>query len=175
MEKVIIALAGVLVGAILTVGREIFTEWRKDKKDAQYLAIRIVCIFDRFVEGCIAVAGDEGLYHGQPDAEGLSRRQVDEPNFDIQLADVNWKSLPSELMYEILSFPNDLDDVKHIVNSTFDDVASPPTFDEGFEERQYQFSKLGLKASYLVGKLRSEYNLPARTLNDWNPTEYGKS
>jgi len=175
MEKVIIALVGVVVGAALTIGRELFAEWRKDQKDAQYLAIRIVCIFDRFIEGCVAVVGDDGLFHGQPDAEGYSRIQVEEPSLDIQLTDVNWKALPSELMYEILSFPNSLDDAKHIVSTTFDLAAFPPSYDEGFEERQYQFSKLGLNAVCLVEKLRSEYNLPARTFDHWNPIEYMKN
>ena len=172
MEAAIIGLIGVVLGFFLTFGRERYTERKKMDKEAQYLAIRTVCIFDRFIEGCVAVVGDDGLWHGQSDADGYSRIQEKAPTLDIELTDVNWKALPFDVMYEILSFPRDLDDANHIIDSTFEHAASPPSYDEGFEERQYQFATLGLKASSLVEKLRSTYGIPARVISTWNPIEY---
>lgn len=175
-EKYIFALVGIVLGTflstILSIVRELYAESRSKKKEAEYLAIRIVCIFDSFMEGCASVVGDDGLCCGQTDAEGFSRSQVTPPQLNVQLDGVNWKSFPPELMYEILYFPNLIKDAESFISSTFEHATSPPYYSEGFEERQYQYSKLGLMASELTAKLRRKYDIPKNHIPSWDVVEY---
>ncbi|NQY06433.1 MAG: hypothetical protein HRT68_09705 [Flavobacteriaceae bacterium] len=171
-EKYIFGLAGVALGAILNFVREVYAERRSRKKEAEYLAIRLICIFDSFMEGCTSVVGDDGLCHGQTDSEGYSRPQVSTPELKIQLEDVNWKSLPPDLMYEILYFSNVIKDANNFISSTFEYAANPPDYFEGFEERRYQYTKLGLMASELTGKLRKKYDIPKNGISSWDIVEY---
>ena len=174
-EKYIFGLVGIVLGsllsAIFSIVRELYAESRSKKKEAEYLAIRIVCIFDSFMGGCASVVGDDGLYHGQADAEGYSRVQVTPPQLDVQLEDVNWKSFPPELMYEILYFPNLIKDAEIYIDSKFEH-ASLPDYSEGFEERQYQYSKLGVTASELTTKLREKYKIPKKHISSWDIVKY---
>ncbi len=175
-EKYIFGLLGIVLGsalsAIFSIVRELYAESRSKKKEAEYLAIRMICIFESFMEGCASVVGDDGLCHGQTDAEGYSRIQVTAPQLDVQLSDVSWKSLPPELMYEILYFPNIIKDAESFISSTFEYAASPPDYSEGFEERQYQYSKLGVMASELTTKLREKYKIPKKHISSWDIIEY---
>jgi hypothetical protein len=175
-EKYVFGLVGIFLGsllsAIFSVIRELYAESRSKKKEAEYLAIRMICIFDSYMEGCALVVGDNGLYHGQTDAEGYSRIQVTPPQLDVQLEDVNWKSFPPELMYEILYFPNLIKDADSCISSTFEHAASPPDYYEGFEERQYQYSKLGIMASELTTKLRKKYQVPKNHISSLDIVAY---
>lgn len=175
-EKYIFGLLGIALGsslsAILSVVRELYAEGRSKKKEAEYLAIRIVCIFESFIERCASVVSDDGLYHGQADAEGHSSFQVTAPQLDIQLSNANWKSLPPNLMYEILYFPNLIKDSESFIHGTFEHAASPPDYSEGFEERQYQYSNLGIMASELTTKLREKYRIPKTHISNWDMVEY---
>lgn len=175
-EKYIFGLLGIALGSILSavfsVIRDLYAEKRSKKKEAEYLAIRMICIFESFMEGCSSVVSDDGLYHGQPDSEGYSRIQVKSPELNIHLDDVNWKSLPPDLMYEILYFPNLIKDAESFIDSTFEHAASPPDYSAGFEERQYQYSQLGLQASELTSRLREKYKIPKKHISNWDIVEF---
>lgn len=172
MNEAVIGLIGVIVGAIITGTKELWMAWRSCQKDGKYLAIRVVSIFDRYVEGCTEVVSDDGLYQGQRDADGCRHLQASLPEFEIQSLDVDWKAIPANLMYEILSFPNLINTANHRIDGAFEYAAGPPDYEEGFEERQYQYAVLGLKAASLADQLRSNYGVPVRENSDWNPVEY---
>jgi hypothetical protein len=60
-------------------------------------------------------------------ADGYHQIQVTPPTFDVQTLEVvDWKSLPSQLMYEILSFPNFIEAASHRIDAAFEYAASPP-------------------------------------------------
>ena len=171
-EKIVIGLFGVVLGFFLNFFKDIFTARQTRKKEAEYLAIRMICIFESFVDGCAAVVGDDGLYHGQPDEDGYHRVQVKTPELDVELKDVNWKSFSPQLMYEILYFPSLVKEANSFISSTFEYATSPPDFSEGFEERQYQYSTLGLKAAEIIQKLRNQYSIPKNHISSWDMVEY---
>lgn len=50
MSDAIIGLAGVVIGALLTPGIEGFKTRRATKKNATYLAARVICILDQFID-----------------------------------------------------------------------------------------------------------------------------
>jgi hypothetical protein len=165
-DKYLFGFSGVVLGsmvsAIFAVLKDVYADSRSKKKEAEYLAIRMVCIFDSFVEGCASVAHDDGMSHGQRDHDGFATFQVIAPELDIQLEDVNWKSLPPELMYEALYFPNLVKDAESYINGTAEFVATAPYFTEAFEERRIQYVRLGLAADELVVKLRAKYKIPKK-------------
>lgn len=170
MDAAISGLIGVVVGSVLTVSKEWWFQRKKERKDVEYLAIQVSCRLERYVAGCSEVVGDDG----RPDQDGYYRCQVEEPSFDPELLLVEWKSLPTKLMAEVLDLPYMDEVAKHRVNGTFEEVAFPPDFDEGFEERQYQYATLGIYAAQLAADLRSHVGLPVRRSEEWDPVAHMK-
>ena len=161
----LVGLAGVLIGALIVVGKDIYFERRSRWKSQQYLAIRVVTKLDDFVEGCVEVSIDTG----QPDKDGYHHANSDAPVFDIDSLAVDWKSIPSELMYKILSFPTLVDSANNNIHAVAEYQASPPDYSEFFEERRFQYSKLGLTAYELAEKLRVSYKIRPRAYENWDP------
>lgn len=172
MEAAIFGLVGVLLGAFLTVAKEWWFQRRRDRKDAEYLAIQVSCSLERYVGGCAGVVGDDGLSEGQPDRDGFSRARVSVPKFEPELLNVEWKCLPSNLMYEVLDFPNKAEAARQSVAAVLEYSATPPDFAEWFEERQYHYATLGIDASRLAAKLREHVGIPAPSERDWDPVDY---
>ncbi|MBI5550373.1 MAG: hypothetical protein HY911_02620 [Desulfobacterales bacterium] len=171
MEKVLIGLSGVVLGAILTVLKELFHNYRTRKKRAEYLAIRVVCMLDRFVSSCAAVVGDDGEMNG-PDEQGCARLNTICPKIDFHSLDVDWQALPSNLMYDILNFPSFIEEADGKINDVFEYIAGPPDYGEGIEERQYQYAKIGIVANDLSTRLRRKYSIPSKVYENWNPIKF---
>lgn len=146
MEKVLIGLIGVFSGFFLSFTKGLWLEWKSKRKNAEFLAIHVVCMLDRYVDGCVGVVNDDGLRYGQCNAEGYREIQTSLPTFELQNLGVDWKTISAELMYRILGFPNEIQSANNSIDSSFEHVASPPDYEEGFEDRQYQYTRLGLKA-----------------------------
>jgi hypothetical protein len=172
MESAIFGLVGVALGALLTVAREWWFQSRKNRKDSEYLSILVSCELERYVACCAEVVGDDGLSEGRPDERGYCTIQVETPKFEPLAFNVEWKSLPANLMHEILDFPYKAEVASRAVSAAFEYAATPPDFDEGFEERQLQYATLGIAASQLVAQLRKYAGLPARSVGEWDPVRY---
>lgn len=170
MDKALYGLFGVILGSLLTLARELWSDHRSRKRRAEYLAIRVSCALDRYVEKCVAVVDDNGL----EDADGHTTIQEPVPKIDIQSFDVDWQSLSADLMYKILSFPNLIEEANHSIDSVIEYVAGPPDYFEAFDERQYQYATLGIKAADIAKELRAKYNLPKRNWDLWNPVNHMK-
>lgn len=140
------------------------TENDSRQRRARYLATRVVCILDPFSSRCADIVHDDGL----TDHEGIShpRETVPELHFPD---DVDWQSIDVTLMYNILSLPNEIDSANASVTFVGDEVASPPDFEEYFDERQYQYARLGLLSLELSDQLRKRYRLPPRDTEAWSP------
>ena len=171
MSAVFFSLIGVVVGALLTLVRDIWADRRTLGRNARYLAIRVVCILDKYVEHCAEVVLDDGLSRGQRDSDGCLRAQVSPPDSPVFPQDVDWKSINPELMYQILSLPNEADAAARRVDAAWE-ISDPPDFEELFEERQYQYGKLGLTAFALTEEIRKKYRIPTPNLGEWNPVEH---
>lgn len=172
MVEVAIGFIGVLVGVLATGAKEYLSERRASRKSAEYLAVRVSCLLDRFVYGCASVVGDDGLVYGQPDEDGYRRIRVPAPEFSPLSLDLDWKALPAKLMYDILTFPDQVESASHQVDGAFEFAACPPDFEEGFEERRYQYSTVGLHAADLAARVRRTYGLPEVAEGDWDPVAY---
>lgn len=161
---------GVVIGAILTGAPGWWSEYNASKKRANYLAIHIVCILDRFIEDCVAVVSDGG----QSGQDGHLNIQVAVPKLPKFPEDIDWKSIPPDLMYKILEFPNQILSANNQISGIHEHVAFPPYYEETFEERQFQYATLGLVAFDFASELRSKYGILSVPHDDWNPIEYIK-
>ena len=171
MTEAIFGLVGVCVGAFL---QWVHAEWsaRKEReRGARYLAIRVVCLLDKYVEGCAAVVDDDGLSYGQRDKDGYLQPQVAAPSAPTFPEDLDWRSIDHALMYRILSLPNEAEAAARKIDFVWEYVAGPPDYDELFDERQDQYSRLGLAAFTLTQELRSKYSIPPQKFGEWNPVE----
>ncbi len=167
MESALYGLIGVVLGFALTWLKDLYSQRTKNKKDAEYLCIQVTSMLDRFISACLNVVCDDG----QPDETGYYRTQVATPVLEPEKLEVNWKSLSTDLLYEVLSFPLQIENAEASIHSTFEFVASPPEYSEVFEERKFQYAKLGIKASKLAGRLRQYSRLPEKEIEDWDPTQ----
>ena len=166
MTEGIFGLIGVLIGSGISLFQNYWTNKRIENKNAKYLAIRIVCILNKYVEDCTDVINDNGL----STPEGYLQPNVKTPLPPNFPDDVDWKSIDHELMYKILSFPSEI----IAGNKTIDfsmDIATPPNFEEWFIERRFHYSQFGLKAHKLSEELSMNYNIKKKRYNDWNPVD----
>lgn len=96
MLEAIFGLIGVFVGSAISWFQTFWNNKQAAAKNARYLAIRVVCILDKFLEDCIEVVKDDGLSYGQRSAEGELRPQVNTPTPPVFPEDVDWKSIDHE-------------------------------------------------------------------------------
>ncbi len=164
-------LVGVGTGALLTFLKDKRAERIKDERDSSYLAILVVSHLDRFANGCMGVAFDDGTSEGQPaGADGIYHQAtVKAPEFTPLDIKVEWKVLPRQLMYDILQIPDKQDHLNNQLAgvSEFDD---PPEYTEYFWRRRRDYAELGLQVSAVAKRLREfaglkiEEGIPG----DWN-------
>lgn len=169
MSDAWIGFCGVLIGAFVALSKDIWLERRNRAKNAHYLAIRVVTLLDPFIEGCAAVASDDGLCEGYRNADDCLEPQVPEPTFDLHGLDVDWKSIPADFSYKILNLPRLASKTTDRVNDAFS-WDSPP-LDQSMEYRREQYAALGLKAADIASDLRKRYHLPSPDDGEWNPVE----
>ena len=158
-----------ILGASIALGGTWLFKSGDTEKSARYLAIRLVCLFDKYIEDCVAVVRDDGLCYGSRTQDGCLSPQVRSPGQPDYPEDIDWKSINHDLMYEILSFPAEVEAGDSSISFAWDHCASPPDYDEGFEERSFQYAQFGLKAYDLAQKLRKKYGIREKDYTDWNP------
>jgi hypothetical protein len=92
------------------------------------------------------------------DQEGCSEATVGDPTLSLP-TDGDYKALPRRLMFQIMSMPSKLDGIKEGAASVWD-FSTPPDYEELFEYRREEWSKLGLEALELIDALCREYKIP---------------
>lgn len=164
MQEAWFGLLGVVIGASIPVA----IDWWKSRifrlEEARYLGIRVVCVLDAYIEKCLSVVYDTG----HPNADGYLETQIKTPDSPIFSDEINWKSINHDIAYEVLSFSNDIQSANQTIAFTADN-ADPPDYEEWFEERVFQYAKLGLKAHEMTTKLRKIYSIPQRVYDGYDP------
>jgi hypothetical protein len=155
-----IAMSGQLAVTLISWLKEARFAASKKRKDAEYLAMRLVLAFDSLVNACYNAVHDP-----RREDEGISESTVPDPTLMLP-SDGDYKALPQHLMYEILSMPNRLESIKEGLSSAAED-SGPPDFYEFFEYRREHWSKLGLKALDLIDALCHQYKIPSPERSDF--------
>jgi hypothetical protein len=167
MTEAIFGLIGVLIGSSISWLQTYWVEKRVADKNARYLAIRVVCILDKYLEDCTDVVLDDGLCLGQRTKDGYLEPQVKAPHTPVFPDDVDWKSIDHELMYMILSLPAEVESAERLIKAA-SEIAEPPNYEDWFDERKFHYCGLGLMAYKLANDLSTKYNIKKKTYNDWD-------
>lgn len=149
----LIAVGGQLAVTLIAWVKEVWFDKSKKRKEAEYLAMRLVLLFDELIGDCYNAVHDPLV----EDREGISESTVPDPS--LTLPEGDYKALPRHLMYEVISMPNKLDGIKEGMASAWE-FSGPPDYDEFFEYRREHSSRLGLKALDLIDALCRQYKIP---------------
>ncbi len=144
---------GVIIGAIITAGLPLWKDNLLRQQQALYLAARLICIFEHYVQQCIDIVQDD---YDEDRSQSLLSPILSFPN------DVDWKSIDSALMYRILIFQNR-------VQRTHENICCVAEFldnDEIWEERHNYYCIIGLEALALIDLLSTGYGIANQKLND---------
>lgn len=171
MTEAIFGLIGVLVGSGISWFQSHWTTKKEAEKNARYLAIRVVCILDKYMEDCANVVKDDGLSEGQRSAEGCLCSQVKIPVAPSYPDDIDWKSIDPDLMFALLSFPSEIEDGNRMIDST-EIISMPPDYRDYFDERKLHYCSFGLMALKLSKELSGKYGIKNKKYNDWDPVKY---
>jgi hypothetical protein len=164
-------IAGVILGNSFAAIREWVVNRKRDERDSAYLAILVVSHLDRFANGCLHVALDDGTCEGRPAGNNGEYYQttVKSPEFLPLDITVEWKVLPRYLMYDILQIPDKREHIESRIAGIgeFDD---PPDYGEFFWARQRDYAELGLHVSAVAKKLRKHAKMPIEESpsGEWN-------
>ena len=138
------------------------------RKRLSYLCIRLSMKLDRFIIGCADVVSDDGLRWGQTDIDGQRREQVEDPAFDLESLDVEWRVMQPEDLDRVLHLPVKIDRLRAFLRAVQYE-STPPEHPEYFDARRNGYGNLGLEAYDLLVTLRKRAKLPAPVMPDWDP------
>lgn len=166
ISPALIGLFGVVVGGWVTVWREKKADARKTEKETAYLAAIIGGELDNFASLCADVVDDRGY----EDERGFTVARTSLPNFDPSKFDVDWRSIPSGDMFDILDLPYQIDFANSAVEAVSHYSDSPPDFELTFAERQLQYARLGLHAAEIANRIRAiAGQKPRAKTYEWDP------
>ena len=168
MAEAIFGFIGVIIGSVLPWIQACLKRKRDEAKEARYLAIRCVCVLDKFVEDCMDVIKDDGLSCGERNIEGCLEPQVIAPGPPKFPNDVDWRSVDQEIMYKLISFPSEVEAGDRMIAHT-KDFAYPPNFEDWFLERKYYYCTFGIHAYNLSNELTNKYGIKKKVYNNWEP------
>lgn len=154
------ALGGVSLTHHYTRKREDRAAAVKLANERLFIATELVFLLEKFAEECVQIATDEGYEDGQ----GLTRARIKKTVLSLSDVSGDWRALPLTLMYRIRELTV-LQDVADRAIADAEEHDDPPDFSNTFDERQYQYAKLGLKTVIQTRRLRAFSGLPTTRLD----------
>jgi hypothetical protein len=146
------------IGSLIVFGlgwlKESQLSWKKQKIEAQHLGIRLVLVLDKLVADCYNAVNDP-LF---TDEQGYTHSMVPNPDFALPEGG-DYRALPTQQMYDIMSMPNRLNAIKEGMDSV-GEQSSPPDYEEYYRYRDENLSKLGLRAIGQIESLCKKYKIP---------------
>lgn len=153
-----IALAGICLTHWLTQRREKKKSDDNTRRNRYFIATELVFLLEQFAEGCASVATDKGFENQQR----VTVPSTTLPQLSYSAVTGDWRALPVRLMYKLRELPV----LQSESDRTIDAVDFiGPDYDEFFEARQYEYTRLGLKAIILSRHLRKLAGFPGSRLD----------
>lgn len=153
-------ITGVILGNLFVAVKEWLVSNTRRNADAAYLAVVVASHLDRFANGCLSVALDDGTAEGRPAGKnGEYAPTTRAPEFLPLEMKVEWKALPREIMHAILRLPDERDQIQNRLGGIMEFNYDPPDHAEYFWARRRDYAKLGLRAGALARQLRALANL----------------
>lgn len=171
MIEAIFGLIGVFVGSFLTIAKDSFAARWQRKRDGSYSAIRLICILHEYADHCVDVVQDDGTSHGMPagrteSGEDYYAAQVRQPEPPQYPDDIAWRSLPEDLMHQVLGLPEKARTTDRYIDGQAEYAATPPDYSEFFEARQEGYAKLGYDSLRLAEQLAERHRIKATHKTD---------
>lgn len=137
----------------------------KRQKELLFIATELVFLLEDFAEKCALVAAD----NGEMNQEGITVATESPPDLVLTPVTGDWRVVPAKLMYSIRELPVLITEAGKYVSSAYENDW-PPDYSRAFWERQYQYSRLGLKAAFAAIRLRKIAGLPPTRLDitEWS-------
>lgn len=161
MNDGVAAFLGAVVGGVFGWVAQFVAHQYSSKKRAEYLAIRVVCELDEFVDMCAHVAMDSGEPFGPQDEPSTVTVAPAVPTFPD---DLDWRSIDTKLAFAVLSFSNRLNAAERTIINVYYEYGP----ESGIGERQRQYAELGKAAFDLSRIFRNTYSLGPRTFEGWS-------
>lgn len=137
----------------------------KEQKELLYITTELVFLLEQFAEGCARIATDMG----HTDAQGFTCTNKTTPDINLSVVSGDWRVLPPRLMYAIREIPILQKGADRLIQAIEDNDDAPEYF-RTFEERRYQYTRLGLRAIIQARRLRKNAGLPVTRLDatEWS-------
>lgn len=150
----LIALAGQILVFLLGWIKESNTLSRSKRSDAEYLSMHLVISLEKLISDCYTAINDPLI----EDERGSLQNTISNPKFTLP-HEGDYKNLPTQTMYRILSIPNRLESFEEGLDwvSEYDD---PPDYPMYYNYRKKHLSRLGLFAISQLETLCEEYRIP---------------
>lgn len=158
----IYTLIGVVIGAAIPFLRDVYFHSFQREKDAEYLAVRVICELDTFVNICLNVIYDDGREMGRGEftsggEEHFPPKYTPPKTLDFP-PNLDWKSIDANLMYRILALPNKLTyTYKYIKFAS--EISFAPDYEELYWARYMGYADLGLEAISIIEALWTRYDI----------------
>lgn len=152
------ALGGVSLTHHYTRKREERAAETRLASERLFIATELVFLLEQFAEACAGVATD----HGYLNQDRITVPETTVPNLSYSAVTGDWRVLPAKLMYNIRELPVFQEEADRAIAAA---EAYPPDYEEFFEARQYQYTRLGLKAIIQSRRLRQFAGLPDTRLD----------
>lgn len=168
------ALGGVYLTHHFTYKRDKQKSEDARRKELHYIATELVFLLERYAEGCARVAADDGRDDDsiQPEREAV----IDYPALNLADVSGDWRALEFRHMYRLRELPVLQDEARRAIAYAAQ-IPVPPLHEAYFRERQYQFTRLGIRAVIIAARLRRATGLPETRLtgNEWSAVSVFRS
>ena len=144
---------GVFIGGT----KDIVLDWWKRRRLVKYQAMLIATILDQFIAECIDLIDDPKF----EDEKRVVHGTVPNPKIEWP-PEIDWPSIPSELMYRCLLLPARAKAVVESAAFVADNISGPPDYSEYFEELEQGFSEVGIQAVHILNRLKESYGVHSR-------------
>ena len=153
----LIAFTGQIVVAVIAWAKEASTKKAVQRKEAEFLAFQLVVALERMVGEAYNAIHDPLIYLD----EGEANPTVANPKLNLPHGG-DYKTLPAQLMYRVLSFPNRIIGMAEGMSAVAEH-SGPPNYEEVFLYRREECAKLGLDGLAIIDDLCRKYAIPAPT------------
>ncbi|MDV5693401.1 hypothetical protein [Klebsiella quasipneumoniae] len=169
MDAWIGSMIGGVAGAVIGHATNHFVGWYKENKQSsperKFICTELIFLLEDYANKCAEIANDYGEYTGD---QGEAQPTTSPPELlDYSSIKGNWRSLSSDIMYRVCSLPAEQKGARKKLSVSWGLEAYPPDYKDYFEERQYQYSLLGLKAAYIAEDVRKQNRFPDSDLWDY--------
>ena len=163
MTQAIIGFAGVVVVSLMVILYQVVVERRDRGKKARYLAVRVVCILDDFIDECQAVMynADYNLSLRFDEIQlGLVDFGVPMPTGLILPDDLDWTSIDARFSYDVFSLVNRVAIYARDVQSIHASIDDGGDIGSVFHARRERCQELQTLANDIVDRMRRRWELP---------------